>query len=251
MRGHARAGRRATAFASSRTPRTPSARSYQGQPVGSALRRRHRVQLPPGQDHHHRRRRHGHHQRRRAGAAPASCCARTASRAMPAQMDARRPKAPGTTSSIELGYNYRMTDLQAALGCSQLQRLDGYVARRATRWPRATTGCWPACRCACRAPGRDRPLGLAPVRGRGRRRSAGAAARDGVRRAARGRHRRQRALHPDAPAAVLPALRLPPGRLPGGRGLLRAGACRCRCFPGMTEAEQDRVVAVLAQVLAG
>ncbi len=31
---------------------------------------------------------------------------------------------------ITLGYNYRMTDLQAALGLSQLQRLDEFVARR-------------------------------------------------------------------------------------------------------------------------
>jgi len=31
---------------------------------------------------------------------------------------------------IELGFNYRMTELQAALGVSQMQRLDAYVARR-------------------------------------------------------------------------------------------------------------------------
>jgi len=31
---------------------------------------------------------------------------------------------------IELGFNYRMTDLQAALGVSQLQRLDDYIQRR-------------------------------------------------------------------------------------------------------------------------
>jgi UDP-4-amino-4,6-dideoxy-N-acetyl-beta-L-altrosamine transaminase len=30
----------------------------------------------------------------------------------------------------ELGYNYRMTDMQAALGRSQLQRLDDFIARR-------------------------------------------------------------------------------------------------------------------------
>jgi len=32
---------------------------------------------------------------------------------------------------IELGFNYRMTELQAALGISQMARLDDYVARRA------------------------------------------------------------------------------------------------------------------------
>ena len=31
---------------------------------------------------------------------------------------------------VDLGYNYRMTDLQAALGVSQMQRLDSYVSRR-------------------------------------------------------------------------------------------------------------------------
>ena len=31
---------------------------------------------------------------------------------------------------IALGYNYRMTDLQAALGVSQMQRLQGYIDRR-------------------------------------------------------------------------------------------------------------------------
>lgn len=42
----------------------------------------------------------------------------------------RLPDGPWDYRQIELGYNYRMTDIQAALGHSQLQRLDDYVARR-------------------------------------------------------------------------------------------------------------------------
>ncbi|OVZ59868.1 UDP-4-amino-4,6-dideoxy-N-acetyl-beta-L-altrosamine transaminase [Pigmentiphaga sp. NML030171] len=37
---------------------------------------------------------------------------------------------PWYYQQVALGYNYRMTELQAALGCSQLTRLDQYVARR-------------------------------------------------------------------------------------------------------------------------
>ena len=37
---------------------------------------------------------------------------------------------PWTYEQIELGLNYRMTDIQAALGASQLGRLDAFVARR-------------------------------------------------------------------------------------------------------------------------
>jgi UDP-4-amino-4,6-dideoxy-N-acetyl-beta-L-altrosamine transaminase len=40
------------------------------------------------------------------------------------------PAGPWDYQQIELGYNYRMTDIQAALGASQMQRLDAYVARR-------------------------------------------------------------------------------------------------------------------------
>lgn len=37
---------------------------------------------------------------------------------------------PWYYQQLELGFNYRMTDLQAALGFSQLQRLEAFVARR-------------------------------------------------------------------------------------------------------------------------
>lgn len=40
------------------------------------------------------------------------------------------PHGPWYYQQIELGLNYRMTELQAALGISQLQRLDNNIARR-------------------------------------------------------------------------------------------------------------------------
>ncbi len=52
---------------------------------------------------------------------------------------------PWYYQQIELGWNYRMSDIQAALGLSQLARLDYYIARRnelAERYDRAFEG-WP------------------------------------------------------------------------------------------------------------
>ena len=40
------------------------------------------------------------------------------------------PDGPWYYQQIGLGYNYRLTELQAALGVSQMQRLDAFVARR-------------------------------------------------------------------------------------------------------------------------
>ena len=40
------------------------------------------------------------------------------------------PDGPWYYQQIALGYNYRMTELQAALGVSQMERLNDYVARR-------------------------------------------------------------------------------------------------------------------------
>ncbi|NEX59664.1 UDP-4-amino-4,6-dideoxy-N-acetyl-beta-L-altrosamine transaminase [Noviherbaspirillum galbum] len=47
----------------------------------------------------------------------------------PAAME-KKDEGPWYYEQIELGYNYRMTDLQAALGLSQLRRLPEFVARR-------------------------------------------------------------------------------------------------------------------------
>jgi dTDP-4-amino-4,6-dideoxygalactose transaminase len=42
----------------------------------------------------------------------------------------REPDGPWYYEQIELGYNYRLTDVQAALGLSQAKRLHQFVARR-------------------------------------------------------------------------------------------------------------------------
>lgn len=47
----------------------------------------------------------------------------------PAQMT-HEADGPWYYQQIELGFNYRMTELQAALGISQLERLDQFVSRR-------------------------------------------------------------------------------------------------------------------------
>ncbi|MDB5339614.1 MAG: UDP-4-keto-6-deoxy-N-acetylglucosamine 4-aminotransferase [Planctomycetaceae bacterium] len=47
----------------------------------------------------------------------------------PAQMT-HESDGPWYYQQIELGYNYRMTELQGALGLSQMDRLEPYVSRR-------------------------------------------------------------------------------------------------------------------------
>lgn len=62
----------------------------------------------------------------------------------PAQMTLEAD-GPWYYQQIDLGFNYRMTEMQAALGVSQMQRLDVYVARRhelAQRYDQLLAG-WP------------------------------------------------------------------------------------------------------------
>jgi UDP-4-amino-4,6-dideoxy-N-acetyl-beta-L-altrosamine transaminase len=48
----------------------------------------------------------------------------------PADMNFRPINEIWNYQQIDLGFNYRMTDIQAALGLSQLQRIDAFVTRR-------------------------------------------------------------------------------------------------------------------------
>ncbi|MEI6269960.1 MAG: UDP-4-amino-4,6-dideoxy-N-acetyl-beta-L-altrosamine transaminase [Methylococcaceae bacterium] len=48
----------------------------------------------------------------------------------PEDMQPRPPEEIWNYQQIDLGFNYRMTDIQAALGVSQLQRLDEFVTKR-------------------------------------------------------------------------------------------------------------------------
>lgn len=74
-------------------------------------------------------------------------------------------EGPWYYQQTELGYNYRITDLQAALGLSQLDRLDAFVARRralADRYDRLLEGL-PIVRPA-RRPGRESAWHLYVIR---------------------------------------------------------------------------------------
>jgi dTDP-4-amino-4,6-dideoxygalactose transaminase len=61
----------------------------------------------------------------------------------PGEMD-QPSHGPWYYQQVALGFNYRMTEMQAALGLSQFDRLDGYVAERerlAVRYDRLLAGC--------------------------------------------------------------------------------------------------------------
>ncbi len=103
--------------------------TYKGRKTGTPGRR-FLFLLPSGQAPHHLRRRHGADRgRRKAGRPYARASATTASTATIA---AARPAGAHAYDMAELGYNYRLPDVQCALGMAQLSRLDKLVRPAST-----------------------------------------------------------------------------------------------------------------------
>lgn len=159
----------------------------------------------------------------------------------------REPDGPWYYEQLGLGYNYRLTDLQAALGLSQLRRVDAFVARRhvlASRYDALFEG-WPL-----QLPARPgyaySGLHLYVVRLK-----TGAAGRthlevfNGLRAAGIGVN-----LH-YMPVYLQPYYRrlgFAPGHCPQAEAYY-AQAISLPMYPGMTETQQDRVAAVLGELV--
>ena len=165
-----------------------------------------------------------------------------------AAYDREGKAAPAAEVYAELGYNYRMTDVQAAIGLVQLSKLDRLIARRralAARYDRALGSLrgvqTPAAgagsghiyqsymiRITAQASrGRDEALALLQAAGVGAKASV-------------------QAIHLEP----LYQARFGKIRLPVTEQVFREGLI-LPLFPSMTEAEQDHVVSTMAQLLGG
>ena len=147
--------------------------------------------------------------------------------------------------ALELGYNYRLTDIQAALGLSQLDRLDRFVARRrelAARYDRLLEGL--ALTTPWQHPDSDSARHLYPVRLHG---------------GAPVRRRVYDAMHAAGigvqvhyvPVHTQPLYRargFAPGQFPAAESYY-AGALSLPLYPDLDETAQDRVVELLTEVL--
>jgi UDP-4-amino-4,6-dideoxy-N-acetyl-beta-L-altrosamine transaminase len=153
-------------------------------------------------------------------------------------------EGPWYYQQVELGYNSRITDLQAALGHSQLARLDDYVARRhaiAARYDAALAGLplttpW-------QHPDSRSALHLYPIRlhDAARRREVFEA----LRAAGIGVNVHYIPVHTQP---HYHRLGFRPGDFPEAERYY-AGAISLPMFPTLTPAQQDEVVAALAEVL--
>jgi UDP-4-amino-4,6-dideoxy-N-acetyl-beta-L-altrosamine transaminase len=143
---------------------------------------------------------------------------------------------------VDLGYNYRLTDIQAALGESQLRRLDAFLARRralAARYDRLLEGV--AAVRPWQHPDSLSSWHLYVVQVENRRKVY-----DALRAAGLGVnvHYIPVHLHPH-----YRKLGFKPGDFPRAEAYY-ARALTLPLFPGMTDADQDRVVAALKAALA-
>ncbi len=154
-----------------------------------------------------------------------------------------KPEVGGWYYEVEdTGFNYRMTDIQAALGCSQLSRLAGFVERRnklAERYRHMLAGL-PVQLPEAAAPGALHAYHLFPVRVDGR---------DEV-------YRQLRDRGIGVQVHYVPVHHHPvfAHLAPGGAGFPEADRAYQRLlslplFPGLSELDQDRVVEELSAAL--
>lgn len=157
-------------------------------------------------------------------------------------------EGPWYYEQIDLGLNYRLTDIQAALGMSQMDRLTAFIDRRhqlADRYDRGLSGL--LLELPFRVAGDRSALHLYPV---------------GMSREPRAAERRRvfdslRAAGVSANVHYIPVYQQPyyrrlgfkPGLCPAAERYY-AGAISLPMFPGLTDADQDRVIDVLRSALA-
>jgi UDP-4-amino-4,6-dideoxy-N-acetyl-beta-L-altrosamine transaminase len=156
----------------------------------------------------------------------------------PAEMT-QEPDGPWYYQQVTLGYNYRMTELQAALGLSQMARLDAFVARRREL-----------------AANYDRMLGNLPLTRPARPEDVASAWHLYVIRVPSGRHRTVfDSLRNDGigvnlhyiPVHTQPYYRsrgFSPGMFPNAEAYY-AEAISIPLYPGLCDADQERVIAAI------
>ena len=156
---------------------------------------------------------------------------------------ARGSHGPWYYEQVELGFNYRMTDIQAALASSQLKRMDAFLERRrelAARYDRLLAGL-PVTRPWQHADGVSAwHLYVIQVQSE-RRRIFEALRADGI-----GVNVHYIPVHLQPYYA---ALGFEAGDFPNAEAYY-AGAITLPLFPRMTDADQDKVVEALAKALA-
>jgi perosamine synthetase len=155
----------------------------------------------------------------------------------------RTPEEGGWTYRIDrLGHNLRITDLQAALGWSQLGRLDAFIARRnelAERY-RALLAGWPLILPPAAPDGTVHGYHLFAVQVEGRRAVHDALHAEGIRAQVHyvPVHHHPIGAHDRRPAEGLPVC-----------DEVYAGILSLPLHPSLTDAQQDRVVAALERAL--